>query len=112
MMDTTLAMAENSQPPAPPPPPGNFSAQHMMPFIIVDAALPAVSYWTLSYYGVSTISALIAVSIFPAAKVALGWLRAHRLDLLGIIALGFIFVGVAASLISGNIFFALIRDRF
>ncbi|MGO9607729.1 MAG: VC0807 family protein [Candidatus Binataceae bacterium] len=47
-----------------------------------------------------------------AINIGRGWLKSHRLDPLGIIVLSFIAVGTATSLISGSVFFALIKESF
>lgn len=91
---------------------GGFSLRQAVPSLIFDAVLPVVTFDVLTRMGVSTLSALVAGGIFPAANIARGWFKSHRLDALGMIVLTFLVLGTATSLISGNVFFALIKDSF
>jgi intracellular septation protein A len=93
-------------------PPGNFSFRQMMPTLIYDVALPIVAFNVLTRYGVSPLLALVAGGIFPAANNIITWIRSRRLEPLGIIVMIFLAVGTAASLISGSVFFALIKESF
>ena len=89
---------------------GSFNFREMLPSLMFDAVLPIVAFNVLVSFGVSTLWALVAGGIFPAANAARGWIKSHRLDPLGIIVLTFLALGTAASLISGSVFFALIKD--
>ena len=40
------------------------------------------------------------------------WIGTRRIEPLGIIVMGFLAIGTAASLVSGSIFFVLIKDSF
>jgi hypothetical protein len=62
--------------------------------------------------GVSTLTALMLGGIFPAISIAHGYLRTRQFELLGIIVLGLLALGTAASLISGSVFFAIVKDSF
>jgi hypothetical protein len=95
-----------------PEPPGNFSFRQMLPTLIYDVALPIVAFNLLTKYGVSTLLALVAGGIFPAANNVITFVRSRRLEPLGIIVMIFLAVGTAASLISGSVFFALIKESF
>jgi hypothetical protein len=64
------------------------------------------------HYGVPTLWALVAGGAFPAINNLRVWIRSRRLEPLGIIVMTFLAVGTAASLISGSVFFALIKDSF
>ncbi len=74
--------------------------------------MPVIAFNVLTHRGVSTLWALVIGGIFPAINIGRGWLKSHRLDPLGIIVLSFIAVGTATSLISGSVFFALIKESF
>lgn len=95
-----------------PDPPGNFSFRQMLPTLIYDVALPILAFNLLTKYGVSTLLALVAGGIFPAANNVITFIRSRRLEPLGIIVMIFLAVGTAASLISGSVFFALIKESF
>lgn len=95
-----------------PEPPGNFSFRQMLPTLICDVAMPIVAFNLLTKYGVSTLLALVAGGIFPAANNIVTFIRSRRLEPLGIIVIIFLAVGTAASLISGSVFFALIKESF
>ncbi len=83
-----------------------------LPTLLWDAAMPIIVFNVLTYRGVSTLYALAAGAIFPAANIARGWFKTHKLEPLGIIVLAFLTVGTVTSLISGSVFFALIKESF
>jgi len=91
---------------------GNFSLRQALPSLIFDAVLPVITFDVLTRMGVSTLGALVAGGIFPAANIARGWFKTRRLDPLGTIVLAFLVMGTATSLVSGSVFFALIKDSF
>src|SRR5271154_2844488 len=93
-------------------PAGDFSFMQMIPTLVFDVAMPIVAFNVLSREGVSTLWALVAGGIFPAINNLRVWIRSRRLEPLGIIVMTFLAVGTAASLISGSVFFALIKDSF
>ncbi len=95
-----------------PEPPGNFSFRRMLPTLIYDVALPIIAFNLLTKYGVSTLLALVAGGIFPAANNIVTFVKSRRLEPLGIIVMIFLALGTAASLISGSVFFALIKESF
>jgi intracellular septation protein A len=95
-----------------PEPPGNFSFTQMLPTLVVDVAMPIVAFNLLTHYSVSTLWALAAGGIFPASNNIRVWIKSRKLEPLGIIVMSFLVVGTAASLISGSIFFALIKESF
>ncbi len=90
----------------------NFSFAQMLPTLIFDVVLPIVAFNVLTRYGVSTLLALVAGGVFPAANNLRAWIATRRLEPLGIIVMTFLAVGTAASLISGSVFFALIKESF
>jgi intracellular septation protein A len=95
-----------------PEPPGNFSFAQMLPTLVIDVAMPIVAFNVLTHLGVSTLWALVAGGIFPAINNLRVWVKSRRLEPLGIIVMTFLVVGTAASLISGSVFFALIKESF
>ena len=103
-------VAVNSAPA--PEPGGDFSFTQMMPTLVVDVAMPIVTFNVLTHYGVSTLWALAAGGLFPALNNLRVWVKSRRLEPLGIIVMSFLIIGTAASLISGSIFFALIKESF
>jgi intracellular septation protein A len=95
-----------------PEPAGGFSFTQMLPTLVFDVVMPILAFNVLTSYGVSTLWALIAGGIFPAINNLRVWARSRRFEPLGIIVMIFLVIGTAASLISGSVFFALIKDSF
>ena len=95
-----------------PEPGGEFSFRQMIPTLVVDVAMPIVTFNLLTSYGVSTLWALVAGGLFPAINNLRVWAKSRRLEPLGIIVMTFLVIGTAASLISGSVFFALIKESF
>jgi len=95
-----------------PQPPGNFSYMQMLPTLVFDVALPIVLFNVLTRYGVPTLWALVAGGLSPAVNNLRLWAKSRRIEPLGIIVIAFLAAGTAASLISGSVFFALIKDSF
>ena len=95
-----------------PEPAGEFSFMQMVPTLVFDVAMPIVAFNVLVHSGFSTLWALVAGGLFPAINNLRIWIKSRRLEPLGIIVMSFLAVGTAASLISGSIFFALIKESF
>jgi hypothetical protein len=95
-----------------PEPGGDFSFIQMLPTLIVDVAMPIIAFNLLTHYGISTLWALVAGGLFPALNNLRVWATSRRLEPLGIIVMTFLVIGTAASLISGSVFFALIKESF
>jgi intracellular septation protein A len=95
-----------------PEPTGGFSFTQMLPTLLFDVAMPIVAFNLLTSYGISTLWALIAGGFFPAINNLRVWAKSRRLEPLGIIVLTFLVIGTATSLISGSVFFALIKESF
>ena len=95
-----------------PQPPGNFSWTQMLPTLVFDVALPILLFNALNRYGVPTLWALVAGGLSPAINNLRVWVKSRRVEPLGVIVIAFLAVGTAASLISGSVFFALIKDSF
>jgi hypothetical protein len=110
-MAEPLAVSGNPIP-ATPEPAGEFSFKQMIPTLVFDVAMPIVAYNVLDNYGVSTLWALVAGGLFPAINNLRVWVKSRRLEPLGIIVMTFLVVGTAATLISGSVFFALIKESF
>jgi len=98
------------QPPAPAEPAGNFRFAQMLPTLVFDAALPIGAYALLTGIGVSTLWAVVTGGIFPAVNILRVWIRSRRLEPLALIVLTFLAVGTSISLISGSVFFALVKE--
>lgn len=93
-----------------PEPAGGFSFIQMLPTLVIDVAMPIVAFNLLTRYGISTLWALAAGGLFPALNNLRVWVRSRRLEPLGIIVMTFLVIGTAATLISGNVFFALVKE--
>ncbi len=48
--------------------------------------------------------------VFPLVSIARGWSKTRQIEPLGIVVVSFLAMGTAASLISGSVFFALVKD--
>jgi intracellular septation protein A len=84
----------------------------MLPTLVFDVAMPIVAFNALTGYGVSKLWALAAGGLFPAINNLRSWIKSRRLEPLGIIVMAFLAIGTATSLISGSVFFALIKESF
>src|ERR1700733_12337360 len=103
-------MAENVAAPTPPVGPPNL--REMLPDLMIDGALPAIAYQILSRHGVADVPALTAGAIFPAANIIRKFIVTRSLDLIGGVVRVFLSIGVAGSLLSGNVLFVLIKESF
>jgi intracellular septation protein A len=95
-----------------PGPAGGFSFKRMLPTLVFDVAMPIIAFKRTRQYGVTTLWALVAGGLFPASNNLRVWATSRRLEPLGIIVMTFLVIGTAASLISGSVFFALIKESF
>lgn len=93
-------------------PPSNFSIKRMLPTLVVDVVIPLAVFFVLTACGVSTLLALVAGGLSPAINNLRVWTKSGRLEPLGLIVMTFLAIGTIASLISGSIFFALIKESF
>jgi hypothetical protein len=93
------------------PTPG-FSLVRMLPTLVLDVAVPIIVFTVLTRLGVSTLWALIPGGLAPALNNLRVWLKSGRLEPLGIIVIGFLLIGTLASIISGSVFFVLIKESF
>jgi hypothetical protein len=93
------------------PVPG-FNFKVMLPTLIFDVALPILLFSLLNSRGVPLLWALVASGLAPALNNLRLWIKSRRVEPLGIIVMTLIAIGAAASLISGSLFFALIKESF
>lgn len=93
-------------------PVGGFRFRQMLPTLVFDVALPLGVFFLLTSYGISTLWALVAGGLSPAINNVRVWAKSRRLEPVGLIVMTFLAVGTAASLISGSVFFALIKESF
>ena len=81
-----------------------------MPSLVWDVAAPIITFNALSAFGVRTLYALVAGGVFPLTSIIRGWRKTGQIEPLGIIVVTFLAIGTTASLISGSVFFALVKD--
>ena len=86
------------------------SVGQVLPPLVFDLALPVLTYFVLTGFGVAKLLALCAGGVFPALNIARTWIRSHRIQSLGVIVITFIAIGTAAALVSGSVFVALVKD--
>jgi hypothetical protein len=91
---------------------GRFSLKTILPSLLMDVVLPVATFNVLISLGVATLVALALGGIFPAISIAHGYIKARQLEPLGIIVLGLLAIGTAASLMTGSVFFAVVKDSF
>jgi len=73
---------------------------------------PLIAVNLLVAYGVGVVAALAYSAIFPAIETTIAAIRLHHVDALGAISLTFIALGIGASLVSGDVHFALAKESF
>jgi hypothetical protein len=93
-----------------PEPAGSFSFVQMLPTLVFDVATPIIVFNLLSRCGVPSLWALVAGGLSPTINNLRIWVRSRRLEPLGIIVITLLAIGTAVSLISGSVFFALIKE--
>ncbi|MGN6472523.1 MAG: VC0807 family protein [Mycobacteriales bacterium] len=91
--------------------PGPPSPRAVAPSVIGGAIVPLTVYFVVRHHVSSDQRALVIAGFFPAAWIAVQWIRTRRLDPIGaIVLLGFV-VGVAVSeALGGSAFVLKIRD--
>jgi hypothetical protein len=113
------ARAESTTPPiasaielfdAPSRPGQGMSLRAQLPSLLVNAVAPFAAYQVLTSLGVDSVLALASSAVFPVLGVGWSFARTRRPDIIGIVSLGFILAGVAASLLSGDPRFVLVKD--
>ena len=90
----------------------DFSFKRLLPSLVMDVFLPIVTFNALTAIGVSTLLAVTAGGVFPLISIVHNYAKTKQIDALGAIVLLFLVVGTAASLISGSVFFAVVKDSF
>jgi len=70
----------------------------MLKDIVVSAVLPYLAYLVLTAYGVDTVTALVAGSLFPVVSIIVAAWREKRLQVIGVITLAANFASVIGSL--------------
>jgi len=93
-------------------PAASFSLVQMLPTLLFDVAIPIIVFNLLTRFGVSTLWAVILGGLSPGLNNLRTWFPSGRLEPLGIIVIMFLAIGAVASLISGSVFFALIKESF
>jgi len=86
------------------------SLGQVLPSLVFDLALPVLTFFVLTGFGVAKLLALCAGGVFPALNIARTWIGSRRIQPLGVIVITFIAIGTAAALVSGSVFVALIKD--
>jgi hypothetical protein len=82
----------------------------LVPTLVVDGVLPIALFKGLEGMGVSPIWALAAGCVPPVINNLRAWIRSRRLDPVGILIVGSMASGVAASLVSGDIAARIVTD--
>lgn len=91
--------------------PGPPSPRAFAPSVIGGAIVPLTVYYVVRHHVSSDQRALIIAGFFPAAWIAVQWVRTRRLDPIGAIVLFGFVIGVAVSeLMDGNAFVLKARD--
>jgi hypothetical protein len=80
------------------------------PSLVFDLALPVLTYFVLTGFGVTKLLAVCVGGVFPALNIGRIWLQSRRFQPLGVIVITFIAIGTAIALVSGSVFVALIKD--
>jgi len=86
------------------------SLRAQLPSLLVNAVAPFAAYQVLTSLGVSSVPALASSAVFPVLGIGWSFARTRRPDIIGVVSLTFILVGVAASLLSGDPRFVLVKD--
>ena len=76
----------------------------------MNAAAPVAAYQILTGAGMSTTQALTISAVFPLIGTGAALARTRRADVIGLVSLVFIVAGLAASIISGNPRFLLVKE--
>lgn len=91
--------------------PGAPSVRAIAPSLIAGVAIPLSVYFTVRHHVSGDATALIIAGAFPAAWVAIQWVRTRQVDMIGAITLLGFLAGVGASeLLGGNAFVLKVRD--
>jgi intracellular septation protein A len=96
----------------PPPTARPFRFAMLIPTLLVDVVAPIAIFKLLESFGVSPIWALASAALAPALNNLRIWIMSRRIEPLGIMVVAFGVIGMVASLVSGNLFYSLIKDSF
>lgn len=81
--------------------------------LVISAVLPLVTVLALQHgLGMPLVPALAISSVFPLGQTVVTWVSEHHLAPLGAMMLVIIMIGIAGSLISGDVHFALLKESF
>ncbi len=89
-----------------------FRLTMLIPTLVVDVAAPIVILKALEHFGVAPVWALAGAALAPAFNNLRIWIKSRRIEPLGIMVIGFGVIGTVASLVSGDLFYTLIKDSF
>jgi hypothetical protein len=78
--------------------------------MVAEAGLPYLTYLVLHGQGVSTVTALVAGSVFPIAFIGYHAIGQRRLDGFGLIIVATIAAGAGLALVSGNARIYLVKE--
>ncbi len=78
--------------------------------ILISAVLPAIAITVLTRYGMPTLQAILASTVFPLAEIATYWRRSRRLDAIAVVSLAALAISFATSWWGGDPRFALVKD--
>lgn len=85
------------------------SVRGLVTNLTFNIVLPLITVNALQHQ-LGVVRALAIAAVFPALEVGVTALRRRRVDALGIIVLALIVVGVVASLVTGDVHFALAKE--
>jgi hypothetical protein len=79
------------------------------PSLLVNAACPWATYQLLTAQGVATVPALAITAVFPVAGTLLGWARARRPEVVGLLSSLLIGLSLVVALATDDPFVILLR---
>ncbi len=82
----------------------------LLPSLVINAVLPFVTYTILTGEGMSTVPALAISGLWNVLEIVVEYVRHRRLDSFSVLILIFLTIGIASSLISGNVRFTLLKE--
>ena len=78
--------------------------------LVINAALPFLTYTILTGQGMGTVPALAIGGLWNVLELVIEYARHRRLDSLSVIVLIFLAVSIVSSLISGSVQFTLLKE--
>jgi NADH:ubiquinone oxidoreductase subunit 2 (subunit N) len=82
----------------------------LAPMVIIDVALPLITYFGLRAAGVGQFAAYLISGIWPLLKLVVGAVRKRSIDAFSILILVFIVLGAVTALVTGDVRTLLVRD--